>query len=162
MANDFMLLFIEYQFTLFYCKRSYTTYALRRKYVYVYACGIYASLCSYMYVCAYGYSYGLIDMRIYVFVSASACSPFLSDILTRPQYFFISFTLLIVLLYCCVLWCCTFVTGQPLTLIKMMTCNEITLFEPEKCDWLWRWGDVIWNYWPFKAVMVMLCWVTST
>ena len=42
----------------------------------------------YMRVCVhtrtYGYSYGLIDMHIYVFVSASAC--FLSDILTRPQY----------------------------------------------------------------------------
>ena len=71
-------------------------------------------------MCAHGYTYGLIDMRIYVFVSACACSPFLSDILTRPQYFFISFTLLIVLLYCYVLWCCTFATGQPLTLIKMM------------------------------------------
>ena len=74
------------------------------------------------YICvfAHGYTYGLIDMRIYVFVSACACYPFLSDILTRPQYFFISFTLLIVLLYCYVLWCCTFATGQPLTLIKMM------------------------------------------
>ena len=65
---------------------------------------------------------------IYVFVSACACSPFLSDILTRPQYFFISFTLLIVLLYCYVLWCCTFVTGQPLTLIKMMNYIRLIYF----------------------------------
>ena len=61
-------------------------------------------------------------MRIYMFVSACACSPFLSDILTRPQYFFISFTLL---LYCYVLWCCTLATGQPMTLIKMMNWIEL-------------------------------------
>ena len=90
-------------------------------------------------VCAYGYSYGLNSMRIYVFVSASACSQFSSVILTRPQYFFISFTLLIVLLYCYVLWC-TFVTGQPLTLIKMMNwlivalCTQLCCFS---CDLLW-------------------------
>ena len=115
MAKDFMLLFIEY-LRCFTVKDSIQhTHSGANMYMCIYVC-----LCAYTNVCAYGYSYGLIDMRIYVFVSASACSPFLSDILTRPQYFFISFTLLIVLSYCYVLWCCTFVTGQPLTLIKMM------------------------------------------
>ena len=106
--------------------------------VYEYACGIYTCLCAYTYVCAYGYSYRLIDMRIYVSVSTSACSPLLSAILTLRQYFFISFTLLIVLLYCYVLWCCTFVTGQPLTLIKTMNwtasiTNNSSI--PRSCGW---------------------------
>ena len=37
---------------------------------------IYACLCANTYVCAYGYSFGDIDMCIYMFVSVIACLPF--------------------------------------------------------------------------------------
>ena len=53
-------------------------------------------------------------MRIYVFVSACACSPFLSDILTRPQYFFISFTLIA---HCAIILLCT---------LMLYTCDRST------------------------------------
>ena len=133
-----MLLFIEYlrYFTvkdfIQHTHSAQICICVRVWYIWVFMC---KNVC----VCAYGYSYGLISMSIYVFVSASACLQFLSVILTRPQYFFISFTLLIVLLYCYVLWC-TFVTGQPLALIKMMNwlivalCTQLCCFS---CDLLW-------------------------
>ena len=108
MAKDFMLLFIEYlrcftvKDSIQHTHSGANMYMCTRVvYMRVY---VHTRMSMHMV-----YSHGL-DMRIYVFVSACACSPFLSDILTHPQYFFISFTSLIVLLYCYVLWCCTFVT----------------------------------------------------
>ena len=126
MAKDFMLLFIEYLncFTVKYFIQL--THSDADMY-----------MCTRV-ICIRVCVHGLIDMRIYGFVSTSACSPFLSDILTRPQYFFISCTLLIVLWYCHILWCCTFVTGQPLTLIKMM--NSKVIIKNNSCP-----GICIWN-----------------
>ena len=75
---DFMLPFIEY--LRYFAVKKIIQHTHSDANMFEYACGIYACLCAYTYACAYGYSYGLIDMRKYVFVSACACLPFLSDI----------------------------------------------------------------------------------
>ena len=59
-------------------------------------------------------------IRAYICSCRSVCTCHFICHLTLPRIFSITLTLLIVLLQCCVLWCCIFITGQLLALIKQM------------------------------------------
>ena len=114
-------------FTLFYCKRFYITYTRLCKYVYVYVCGYTrVSVCIHVCMCIWD-----TDMRIYEFVSLSACvCRFICHFNSSSVSLYIICIIHCVITLLCT-WCCTFVTVHPLTLTKMINWTELNkIFQP--------------------------------